>query len=53
MGDQLFIPKWSEDQSVRDYKSLICNRINEVTNLPFDTDKNVPSTFACQSVMQA
>ena len=36
MADQLFIPKWSEDQSVRDYKSLICNRINEVTNLPFD-----------------
>ena len=24
------------DQSVRDYKSLISNRINEVTNLPFD-----------------
>ena len=36
MADQLFIRKWSEDQSVRDYKSLICNRINEVTNLPFD-----------------
>ena len=28
--------KWSEDQSVKDYKSLICNRINEVTYLPFD-----------------
>ena len=28
--------KWPEDQSVRDYKSLIFNRINEVTNLPFD-----------------
>ena len=28
--------KWLEDQSVRDYKSLIWNRINGVTNLPFD-----------------
>ena len=36
MANQLFIPKWSEDQSVRVYKSLIWNRINEVTNLPFD-----------------
>ena len=28
--------KWTEDQTVRDYRSLICNRINEVTNLLFD-----------------
>ena len=28
--------KWPEDQSVRDYKLLIWNRINEVTNLQFD-----------------
>ena len=33
--------KWSEDQSVGDYKSLICYRINEVTYLPFDQPEEV------------
>ena len=28
--------KWSEDQKVRDYRYMVCHRINEITNLLFD-----------------
>ena len=28
--------KWTEDQTVRNYRSLVCNRIDELTNLLFD-----------------
>ena len=28
--------KWTEDQKVRDYRYMVCHRINKITNLLFD-----------------